>query len=110
MHLVEDHCYLIQDYGKYFIEANVLNAVDGKILKLDFDKLKFNAETIEGEKPQDKHFRYWVTQDDKELASAMVPYYAASKEDHARMLMGGTMMILQGLKDHEKKGNLRIVK
>lgn len=106
MDTIEENCFLVMDYAKYFIAANVLNAIDNKILNFDFDKLKFEAKIVEDEF---KKFEIRAFEDGKEVGFCAIPYYAKTNEDHARMLMGGTMMFLQNMKAMECKPNLKII-
>lgn len=93
--------YINDDFIKKFVEANILNTVDGKLIKTKFDKIKVEVKSpyrviqycITVLKDTDKDFKLKVT----------VPLYSSSYANQLRYLMGATMKILEELSLAETK-------
>lgn len=102
--------YLSNDIIKTFIEANILNAIDGKLLKTKFDHLRLEIKSpfqttkycIKVFKEKDKDFKLQVT----------IPLYCSSYQNQLRYMMGATLKILDVLASSEpkKESVLRVVR
>lgn len=106
--------YLNTEKIKFFLSANLLHAVDNKLLNFDYNKATISV--AEGVSDKGKVYMVEVStgniidKDFKLLTSAEIPAEAAHEQDHMRMVMGMTMLVLSELKNLEKKPVLTVVK
>lgn len=93
--------YLSNDIIKTFVEANILNAIDGKLLKTKLHLLKIEVKSpykiaqycIKVTKEKDKEFKIQET----------IPLYCSTYPNQLRYMMGATMKILDALANSEPK-------
>lgn len=101
---IKEECFLTKDEIRVFITANVLHAIDRKLVSEDFADIDFNVE----EKP-DKFIVSLISAHVPEgackeyMAGCDIPKTAESYQCHLRMMMGAAMVILEDLfKRHPK--------
>lgn len=102
--------YLSDEIIKIFIEANILNTVDSKLLKTKFRHLRLEVKSpykntqycVKVFKETDKEFKFHAT----------IPMYCSSYENQLRHMMGATMKILDALAASEpkKESVIRVVR
>jgi hypothetical protein len=106
--------YLTTEKIKFFLEANLLHAVDNKLLNFDYNDSTISV--AEGISDKGKVYSIEVStgtvrsKDFKLLTTAEFPFEAAHEQDHLRMMMGMTMVVMTELKKLEEKPVLTIVK
>lgn len=100
--------FLTVDGIKLFMLANILHAIDHKLLNLSFSDIEIDVDTeYEGNKYVIK-----VEHKDKELGTLFFPLEASNVEDQYRAMMGSAMSALELLSvfAQQQKPVLKIVK
>ena len=93
---------LTKEQIEFFVKANVLHAIDKELIHFKWDEIDIYVEESDA-------FFYCIVSDKREdkddgrvaaqHAYEKMPANAASIEDHMRMMMGLTMMVLSDLKE-----------
>lgn len=93
-----------------FIYANILHAVDNKLLDLDIDQISVTAEKLEVDKDKLRITLTSTCKDKEHTDLFFMPYLWEDKNDHYRSMMGVTMQVLTLLKARiQDKQVLRLI-
>lgn len=100
-------CFLTEEQILFFMKANLIHTTDRGLIPLEMKDINLSIKKTVG------NFKITVKgqKDNKKINfNVKVGVKAKSEEDHIRLMMFGTMELLQTLNDIVRKPILRIVK